>query len=77
MDKFLHYYPEVPRKIVEVLARTLLALAPSTSLASSSSVSRGGEDEEDHSSSAVASDEKRLLLSLLLCLGEWVMRMPR
>ena len=55
------YYPEVPKKIVEVLARTLVALTP-----------RPGS-----SSSAPASDdERRLLLSLLFCLGEWAMRMP-
>ncbi len=81
MDKFLHFYPEVPRKIVEVLSRTLLSLAPSAAGAASGnsgSSSRAVNDDNDASSSSPASDdEKRLLLSLILCLGEWVMRMPR
>ncbi len=72
VDKLLHYYPEVPRKIVEVLARTLLALAPAAAASKNGAMAT---DEEDTSSPS--DDEKRLLLSLLLCLGEWVMRMPR
>ncbi len=63
MSKFLDFYPEVPKKIVEVLARTLSSLTPPVSKSSGSS-------------NNPSEDEKRLMLSLLLCLGEWVMRMP-
>ena len=57
------YYPEVPKKIVEVLARTLVALTPRAGAGGSSGA-------------AASDDERRLLLSLLFCLGEWSMRMP-
>lgn len=70
VKNFLEYYPEVPKKIVEVLARTLITLSP------------GGQQINQSSQShrlppIPTDDEKRLLLSLLFCLGEWVMRVPR
>ena len=58
VEKLLDFYPEVPKKIVEVLARTLTSLIPQVT-----------HDLEN--------DERRLLLSLLFCLGEWVMRLPK
>ena len=58
VEKLLDFYPEVPKKIVEVLARTLTSLMPQIT-----------HDLEN--------DERRLLLSLLFCLGEWVMRLPK
>ncbi len=58
VDRLLDYYPEVPKKIVEVLARTLTSLMP-----------RMTHD--------LGNEEKRLLLSLIACLGEWVMRLPK
>ena len=70
VKNFLEYYPEVPKKIVEVLARTLITLSP------------GGQQANQNlpnyrSPPVPTDDEKRLLLSLLCCLGEWVMRVPR
>ena len=70
VKNFLEYYPEVPKKIVEVLARTLITLSP------------GGQQLNQSTQShrpllIPTDDEKRLLLSLLFCLGEWVMRVPR
>ena len=58
VEKLLDFYPEVPKKIVENLARTLTQLIPQVT----------------HS---MEKDEKRLLLSLLFCLGEWVMKLPK
>ena len=71
VKNFLEYYPEVPKKIVEVLARTLITLSP------------GGQQINQPPQGyrtlppVPTDDEKRLLLSLLFCLGEWVMRVPR
>ena len=62
VKNFIDFYPEVPKKIVEVLARTLSGLAP---------------PQRRKHNNPIGDDEKRLLLSLLFCLGEWVMRVPR
>lgn len=58
VEKLLDFYPEVPKKIVENLARTLTQLIPQIT-------------------HTMEKDEKRLLLSLLFCLGEWVMKLPK
>lgn len=70
VDNLLEYYPEVPRKIVEVLARTLIGL---TSACGPRFFGAASRPQQQH----LAEDEKRLLLSLLFCLGEWVMRVPK
>ena len=73
VKNFVEYYPEVPKMIVEVLARTLVTLSPGGQLIN---------QPKQHYSRVVppaipTDDEKRLLLSLLFCLGEWAMRVPR
>ncbi len=58
VEKLLDFFPQVPKKIVEVLARTLTSLLPA-------------------STHDLPHEDRRLLLSLLFCLGEWVMKMPK
>ena len=71
VKNFLEYYPEVPKKIVEVLARTLITLSPG-----GQQMNQNGQTYRS-STPVPTEDEKRLLLSLLFCSGEWVMRVPR
>ena len=60
VDRLLVYHPDLPRKIVEVLSRSLAALLPRPSLPAP----------------PITAEDRRLLLSLLGCLGQWCMQLP-